>query len=422
MGRAEGIFSGRERELERVGNLFDLAKSGSGGIAMIEGVPGIGKTVLLAKIADMAAERGFTIMEFSDLDIIDERRPAVTFSVRGPLTTRAIEVVGLRQLQRHIEAQTVHGPVLIVGDDLQDARRCAIRALATLLRRFREWAVMWALAARPSPGLADFLDRVGDWPGPVCFMELDRLPDETVAELVERLVDAEPDPELMELVGDAAGRPLLVTALVSGMLAERTVRAGSGAVHRLASHEPPAQLVRTVQRHLDELSPLSRALVTVAASLGETFTLDDVAEVLGALPARLLGPLDEAVRHGILVGRGRSPLTFASELFRRTISDEVPETVTSALLSTLTGHLPAPIETPLPELNDVEREIVHMVGRGMTNVQIASRLVKSEHTVNYHLQKIFRRLDVHSRAELIGRLQGCGGGRQKHSRSLGIRA
>jgi ATP/maltotriose-dependent transcriptional regulator MalT len=47
-----------------------------------------------------------------------------------------------------------------------------------------------------------------------------------------------------------------------------------------------------------------------------------------------------------------------------------------------------------------EKAIVAMVGQGLTNSQIGSRLSLSSHTVNYHLRKIFRRLSIKSRVEL----------------------
>jgi DNA-binding CsgD family transcriptional regulator len=47
-----------------------------------------------------------------------------------------------------------------------------------------------------------------------------------------------------------------------------------------------------------------------------------------------------------------------------------------------------------------EQEIADLVGRAMTNRQIANRIGRSPHTVNYHLRQIFRKLDVTSRVEL----------------------
>lgn len=48
-----------------------------------------------------------------------------------------------------------------------------------------------------------------------------------------------------------------------------------------------------------------------------------------------------------------------------------------------------------------EREIVVWVAQGLTNRQIAERAFVSENTVRQHLKRIFRKLDVHNRAQLV---------------------
>ncbi|MDF3302114.1 helix-turn-helix domain-containing protein [Streptomyces tropicalis] len=56
--------------------------------------------------------------------------------------------------------------------------------------------------------------------------------------------------------------------------------------------------------------------------------------------------------------------------------------------------------TPAEALSDVERRVARLVGEGLTNQQVALRLRRSPHTVNYHLRNIFRKLDIGSRVEL----------------------
>jgi len=51
-------------------------------------------------------------------------------------------------------------------------------------------------------------------------------------------------------------------------------------------------------------------------------------------------------------------------------------------------------------LTDLEREIAGLVRQALTNRQIATRVGKSPHTVNYHLRQIFRKLGLASRVEL----------------------
>ena len=49
----------RDAELAWLGALLEKAQAGSGGVAVISGPPGIGKTELLAAVHRLAGDRGF---------------------------------------------------------------------------------------------------------------------------------------------------------------------------------------------------------------------------------------------------------------------------------------------------------------------------------------------------------------------------
>lgn len=56
---------------------------------------------------------------------------------------------------------------------------------------------------------------------------------------------------------------------------------------------------------------------------------------------------------------------------------------------------------PEPHLTQRQTAVLQLVGQGQTNAQIAQSLGISESTVRYHLQNIYRRLDVQSRTEAV---------------------
>lgn len=59
-----------------------------------------------------------------------------------------------------------------------------------------------------------------------------------------------------------------------------------------------------------------------------------------------------------------------------------------------------PEATRMALLSDREREVIHLIGEGLKNKEIASRLFISEITVRHHLTSIFNKLEVEDRLEL----------------------
>jgi DNA-binding NarL/FixJ family response regulator len=65
---------------------------------------------------------------------------------------------------------------------------------------------------------------------------------------------------------------------------------------------------------------------------------------------------------------------------------------------------------PFPGLTDREREILDLVARGLTNAEIARRLVVSDKTVRNHVSNVFTKLQVAGRAEAVARARDAGFG------------
>lgn len=75
---------------------------------------------------------------------------------------------------------------------------------------------------------------------------------------------------------------------------------------------------------------------------------------------------------------------------------------------TLMERAPRLISSPLPlieELTDREFEVLHLVAQGLTNQEIATRLIISLATVKRHISNIYGKLGVTHRTEALVKAQ-----------------
>ena len=82
--------------------------------------------------------------------------------------------------------------------------------------------------------------------------------------------------------------------------------------------------------------------------------------------------------------------------------------VASRVLAYLTRPLSARDPLLFPELSDREREVLELIARGLSNTDIARKLVVSPKTVRNHVSNVFTKLQVSDRAEAIARARKAG--------------
>ena len=78
--------------------------------------------------------------------------------------------------------------------------------------------------------------------------------------------------------------------------------------------------------------------------------------------------------------------------------------VTRRLLDRFASRLPMLAETASPALADLterELEVLRLVAQGLSNTEIADRLVVSETTVKTHVSHVFAKLDLRDRVQAV---------------------
>ena len=342
---------GREKELEVALGMLRAAEAGRGGILLVEGEPGIGKSRFLEESAAAATARGFTLA-WGQPDA--RRMPGTRVLVAAPeeLLTPAGAAASGRPwwdapaagpdggLALHTAESPVHlaesplvaadRPMLIVLDDLECADRAMLWGLRGLAQQPRTRPPLWLLARSTASAYSDaqwlftHLEHSG-----APRLRLGPLGATAVADVVAGVLDAVPDEAILALAAGTGGNPLLLTELLAGLQDEGKIQAGGGAA-RLASGQLPKRFLAVIQRWTTALGPRARQVLAVGAVLGRSFSIEKVAALLGETPARLLPDVEAALRADLLVATPDS-LIFDRELVWRALAESVPRPARQAL-------------------------------------------------------------------------------------------
>jgi DNA-binding NarL/FixJ family response regulator len=380
---------GRHEELARLLRMVESAAGGHGAAALLGGEPGIGKTSLLGVVAAECRRLGMRVLR-GTAEELEERLPfAAIGSCLGLSGTSTDEAVRrITELMRGDAALGVSarsgaasqeylvieailglmddwcagGAVALFLDDLHWADAASLRVLNRLGRVIGQLPLFVGASYRPMPhsdelaSLLRGLDARG-----ALSVPLGPLSDAAVAELVERLVGARPDPELLAVVGEAAGNPLYITELVMALCREHSIRVADG-IAALTTRDDslvPASLAGMIRHHMELLSPRARQVLPVAAALGSGFTVTELSLVVNEPLSALLDIIREAIQIGLLVDAD-DDLIFRHDLIRRVLADSLPESAHVAIHARA-GHALAAAHAP------AERVAEHLLQGGVVD-------------------------------------------------------
>jgi DNA-binding CsgD family transcriptional regulator len=330
-----GAAHGRETERQIIRDLLQCAQRDGGGVALVEGEPGIGISQLLRDATDEAAKLGFSLAAgaadqlgqaipfFPLCEIL--REPSAGLAPGHPDAV-AWWITGLRV---HLDRRSEVAPVLVCLDDLNWASPDALAVLRAVPHALRQRPVAWLLARSTvshcaAECLFDLLEK--DGAARIALAPLDQY---AVTAMLTDALGAPPGEALADLACGAAGNPALLTELIGGLRDDHAVRIADGRAE-LSSAYLPQRVLRLAQHRLDRLGHQARHLLMTAAVLGPLFRLEDAAEMLGETPAILLPAVQEAMDASI-VSSEEHTFAFRHELLRRAVAETIPQPARSAL-------------------------------------------------------------------------------------------
>ncbi len=346
---AEDTLCERARELAVIEDVINDAISGTGGVAVIGGVPGIGKTALLRAAADAGAGRAIAVLEACGAELESafewgivrqllvrggrERGPGPALPLRGAAALAASalhedwEAAADRFAVEHglywyVAELSERRPLLLLVDDAQWADVASLRFLAHLAHRLGGLRVGLIVATREDadPERGELLDRVELLAGGRCLGPAP-LSADAVSEVLERRFEVPADPAFTEACRRATGGiPLLLSALVEEIASAGIVPEGAAAPSVPALM--PASVERWVSVRLARLPIEARRLAEAVAVVGPGIDLAWVAEI-AQLPFDAASTLADDLSRATVLS-DRRPVEFAHPLVEAAVRDALP--------------------------------------------------------------------------------------------------
>ena len=370
---ARGIFVGRQDELDQLRTALDSALEGRGGVAMLVGDPGIGKTRTVQELETYARMRGANVYwgrthESAGMPAYwpwlqvgrawgaqqDFTTAATVSAVTNPELVRLFpelrqQIPSLPEPPEHrdpesaqfllfdaytqfVRAQSAGTPWVIVLDDLHWADKPTLQLLRFIARELANMNVLIVGTYRDtdlvrthplSETLAE-LNREGGFRR-VVLKGLD--PDEAASYVRQRAAVEPPQALLNRIYEETEGNPFFLSEVVNLLVEEGSLATGAD-TDSDSNIALPDGVREALGRRLDRLSEEANTLLQTAAVIGrefayETLTLLDE----DTSDDTLLALIEEALRARVIEESDRpGRYRFTHALMQETLLDELTTT------------------------------------------------------------------------------------------------
>jgi len=338
----------RQPQVDELRGQLNALGAGRGSVVLVTGPAGSGKTTLLAEAASLAADGGILVFcgggdpaaravplgAILDALVSTDDPPVDPARLHELSQSPDQRFWLLREVQESLEKAAHRAPLLVVVDDLQWADAATASALVTLSRRLATHRISWLLALRRgelADAAQDAVDRLEA--AGASEIRLGPLDETAVAQVARDMLGGEPDEALREVLRRADGQPFLLTELLRGLRTENLVTVDASTAKLAVGARLPRRFVDSVAGQLARLTVPARDAVEMASVLGHSFSLDELAGLLGQPPLDLRSEIREAIAAGLLTEEG-DRLGFRHDLVREAVDASLPKAVRRSMRRT----------------------------------------------------------------------------------------
>ncbi|TXS35555.1 helix-turn-helix transcriptional regulator [Streptomyces sp. uw30] len=320
-----GPLRGRSEEMARaLAVVHAAARHGRGGVLLVSGPPGIGKTALVTEVRRQSSALKLRVVggKCDEIEQVSPGAPVIALlrSGRHPLleaseyeeisVSASEPLLLVERIATHLEEAAKAQPLVITLDDVHWVDRTSRFLLRTLVSRLAGLPVVWVFAGRDSSLKGDLV--CGD---PILVEEIPLGPVAT-ADLVAMAHDRlgrMPGTRARRFLDALDGSPVLATHLIDQLVRDTA----GGGVDRME-----AQFHGSIAHRLAALPEVAGHLVQLVAVAGGVLPTREAAGLLGAAAGDERvdseGACEQAIDAGLLVVNGAA-LGFRHDLVREAV-------------------------------------------------------------------------------------------------------